>query len=654
MPISMPTDTLAILGAEAAKCESRSLFLNRFAYPDAKDSGSDHPRRDWFNKLCGKPAMSVAAGSRSDWLVQTTATGKRQILFAQLQSRLMVNMAGGVMENAGLCLDRFGLPYIPGTAVKGCARRAALAALHEWCETGVKPDGDDNLFAATCASFSSPAEMLAAIARVFGWSEQDWKTREDFRTDDDWKRKRSDFAWACDPFSSFASTPAPTGRPMPAQGNALGEASKTNPSPEGAAQKASQWPTILSKTLELLRNASKHFAGSVSFLPAYPADTGKVDGLPMEVPELGKIELDVVTCHHPDYYGRKENEQGGLMMPVALDSEQRILPVIFPAIAPGHIFAFALLPLRDCAPELLNHARAWLATGLQTFGLGAKTAAGYGWFDASDNVHKAIVNSLDKSKREQKLAAEKAKRDASDKAKQDEDARRKKELAQRLARLTPEQQEDAKVEALTDDQFRSALDNYAKKDAKEQKAIVRAMRLGALPVGTTFKIHVTWLRVLPKLKPLFDEALAAFLTLGTLGLRATRGLGSFHCDQATDLLKVILSLERRSFTIKRRSNPGEFRDYSSALKDWASWLRYKLRKEHKAERPSALGSSEPRQASAVHFRPIWVGRNSFTWLAFEPPANRVLGTESRNSSPLLANCEFSGPAPTPEARSRRY
>jgi CRISPR/Cas system CMR subunit Cmr6 (Cas7 group RAMP superfamily) len=51
----------------------------------------------------------------------------------------MVNMAGGVMENAGLCLDRFGLPYIPGSAVKGCARRTALAALREWCETGQQP-----------------------------------------------------------------------------------------------------------------------------------------------------------------------------------------------------------------------------------------------------------------------------------------------------------------------------------------------------------------------------------------------------------------------------------------------------------------------------------------------------------------------------------
>jgi CRISPR-associated protein Cmr1 len=177
---------------------------------------------------------------------------------------------------------------------------------------------------------------------------------------------------------------------------------------------------------------------------------------------------------------------------------------------------------------------------------------------------------------------------------------------------------------------------------------------GAMPAGTAFKIHVSWLREMPNLKSAFDEALFTFLTLGTLGLRATRGLGAFHCKQATEIDKAIASLETKSFTIKRRTNPDDFSDYSSALKDWASWLRYKLRKDHKAELPSPLGSSDPRQASAVHFRPFRNSNNKISWLAFEPPASRILGTESRRSSPLLAHYNFSGPAPTPQPRSVRY
>jgi len=182
---------------------------------------------------------------------------------------------------------------------------------------------------------------------------------------------------------------------------------------------------------------------------------------------------------------------------------------------------------------------------------------------------------------------------------------------------------------------------------------------GALPVGTTFKMHVTWLRELPNLKPVFNEALAAFLTFGTLGLRATRGLGAFHCNHPTDIQKVISSLEGRMFTIRMRTDPSEFGDYSSALKDWASWLRYKLRKDHKAERPSPLGGSggsDTRQASAVHFRPYRIGNNKIAWLAFEAPASRVLGTASSKNFPLplLSNYCFSGPAPRPEPKSNRY
>jgi CRISPR type III-B/RAMP module RAMP protein Cmr6 len=51
---------------------------------------------------------------------------------ATLGGRLLINMAGGVVENAGICLDRcFGLPYLPGSAVKGIARCQALWEIRE-------------------------------------------------------------------------------------------------------------------------------------------------------------------------------------------------------------------------------------------------------------------------------------------------------------------------------------------------------------------------------------------------------------------------------------------------------------------------------------------------------------------------------------------
>jgi len=317
MPIMMPTDTRAVLGADAAECKSRSLFMSRFAYPEAKDSGNDHPRRDWFNNLCGKPVWPVAAGSRLSWIAQTASNGKGQTLFAQLQSRLMVNMAGGVMENAGLCLDRFGLPYIPGSAVKGCARRMAIQELLEARQSG-KLAGE-------------LAGLLAKIALVFGWGEQDWNSRTQKG------RFNSDFAYAVG---------------------------------------ADLWEEVSAAARGLLPKTD-HFAGSVSFLPAYPMDLGKAGpeaGLPVKLPTLGKLELDVVTCHHGNYYAAPDPNLK------ASDTEEPV-PVVFPAIAPGHVFSFAILPLRNCDSDTLSRAHAWLATSLPTFGIGAKTAAGYGWFE---------------------------------------------------------------------------------------------------------------------------------------------------------------------------------------------------------------------------------------------------------------------------------
>lgn len=465
MPTQMPSDTAALFAAGAEMFDSRPLLLDRFVY--------DHPtmdeaRRLHFARVCADSFNSIQATrvrwqsavreARSDtdrrqlqdFLDDTSAMARRkipvgpaaqgqvtssrqaflttlqdnEILHAQLQSRLLVNMAGGVMENAGSCLDRFGLPYVPGSAVKGCARRAALAALHEWCDTGRKPGASeadkDNLFKDACADFDTPADMLVAIARVFGWGEQDWKTRDDFRSDEEWLKQRSDFAWAC---SGGADPAAPTGRDMGVQGNAPGKAFPDHPSPEGAKQlPAAGWEAIRAEVLAALRSAHtsrsvsepgsrtpacpKHFAGAVSFLPAHvmdPGMTGPVDGLPVPVPEkLGKLELDVVTCHHGEYYANPDPNA------VARDTEEPV-PVVFPAVAPGHVFTFALAPLRGAEQRLLHSARQWLKTGLEAFGLGAKTNAGYGWFkDVSDFIHAVEAAEQAREAEQERQASERA------------------------------------------------------------------------------------------------------------------------------------------------------------------------------------------------------------------------------------------------------
>jgi CRISPR type III-B/RAMP module RAMP protein Cmr6 len=403
MPAWMPIDTRTILGNNAEKCESRSLFMDRFAQPEARDT----ERKRWFELLAGKKPVLIRRR-------EISAGAKQRPLYAQIQSRLMVNMAGGVMENAGLCLDRFGLPHIPGSAVKGCARRMAIQHLLE-------SEGSEK-----------KVELLFQIALAFGWGDTDWKAgRRPGRAGESWRGVRR----------------------LAAEGllNKLGVEDRRHPE--------EVWEDL------------PNFAGSVSFLPAHPIDVAGAS-LALRPPALGMLELDVVTCHHPDYYSMKKNLAGKLVMPTALDTEDPN-PVIFPTVAAGHVFLFEMIPLRKCTQSQIGQARQWLSNGLSIFGLGAKTAAGYGWFDCSEGLQQAVHEAIRKSEERKHMEADAATR----KAKEEADHSRRAAQNKAIASLSPEKQEDYKAAQLSDDQFRSALDNFAKKTGEEQKAIIRALRM---------------------------------------------------------------------------------------------------------------------------------------------------------------------------------
>ena len=203
---------------------------------------------------------------------------KSVVVTLTLESRLIVDQAVGLVENAGLCLDRHcGLPYVPGSAVKGIARLGAeqgLASARRECQF------------------------------VFGWA----------------------------PGSGDDDLPE----------NLKGSAA----------------------------------AGAVAFLPAYPRD------------EVAPVDVDIVNCHHPRYYGGDEGYPG------ATDDESPN-PQFFPAVKQGAVFEFMLLPIRRSGSTLIMSALGlpsdfdaaataaeWLTAGLIQHGIGAKTASGYGWFSA--------------------------------------------------------------------------------------------------------------------------------------------------------------------------------------------------------------------------------------------------------------------------------
>ncbi|MBE2205579.1 MAG: type III-B CRISPR module RAMP protein Cmr6 [Chthoniobacterales bacterium] len=213
------------------------------------------------------------------------------VTIGQVEGRLAINLADSLIQNAGICLDRlFGLPYIPGSAVKGVCRHAALAELK--LATGAE------------------RKSLAALARaVFGCSKQD-----------------ADF----------------------------------QPDPSDPSHPSDQ-------------------KGAVSFLPAYPVNEAR-------------IVVDLTNVHYPDYYrsGRVEDL-----------SKEHPQPNPFPAVEIGARFAFCLvLNGMDQRPEILAAAKRWLEFALTVRGLGAKTAAGYGWFSLKPEVlEKLLAESATEEKR---------------------------------------------------------------------------------------------------------------------------------------------------------------------------------------------------------------------------------------------------------------
>jgi len=316
--IAANADTLGIWTALPAKDRSRALAADRFV-----DFPNDRNDNDWHRRTSEAVLNGKADPTKvKAWPAFVQALGALE-LHAILKSRLMVNMASGVFENGNLALDRnSGIPYIPGSAVKGCARRFAIHTLAE-------------------APEDQKTNLLGEIATVFGWGDQDWKSGRNRNGE-----FFSDFELAC----------------------------------------GTQWDACKSA----FQHLPPQSIGRVAFLPAYP-----VDGDP-------GIELDVVTGHHKDYYA------GAL--PVATDTEEPV-PVIFPAVSAASKprFVFALLPLRPDDQHLAEKARDWLRHGLETFGIGAKTAAGYGWFQClSDADAKAIAEQAARDAEAKAIAEEAA------------------------------------------------------------------------------------------------------------------------------------------------------------------------------------------------------------------------------------------------------
>jgi len=94
-------------------------------------------------------------------LFRAAQGGRTAVSIAQVEGRLAINLADSLIPNAGICLDRlFGMPYIPGSAIKGVCRHTALEELK-------------------AASTDRQASLLQQFCAVFGTAVNDFTNSGD-------------------------------------------------------------------------------------------------------------------------------------------------------------------------------------------------------------------------------------------------------------------------------------------------------------------------------------------------------------------------------------------------------------------------------------------------------------------------------------------
>jgi len=155
-----------------------------------------------------------------------------------------------------------------------------------------------------------------------------------------------------------------------------------------------------------------------------------------------------------------------------------------------------------------------------------------------------------------------------------------------------------------------------------------------LSPGTCFKLHVIRRRAFAS--SLFEKALACFLALGSVGLRATRGLGAMSCKEHPFRMDTVEPILRNSgFAIEDQGATGNLdatvKKIGALVKGTRKDKGWRNDLKHGEETPSPMGTSITRQTSAIYFRPVEDG-GGLRLIVFEAPHDRILDESSRKPS----------------------
>jgi len=146
-----------------------------------------------------------------------------------------------------------------------------------------------------------------------------------------------------------------------------------------AAELQQAYDFIFGKEADSNNRQNSGSKGWVSFLPAYPDN------------DANCIQPEIATPHAND----------------------NPVPIIFPSVQKGTSYLFIVVATRQHAQRegYMQQLDSWIRAALQDHGIGAKTAAGYGWFSIDDSEKDKIA--LARQREADKLAAQRQLQQAS-------------------------------------------------------------------------------------------------------------------------------------------------------------------------------------------------------------------------------------------------
>ena len=277
------------------------------------------------------------------------------------------------LENGFAFLSPYGLPYLPGTGVKGVLRRAAEELTHR------EMFGNDS------------AWTLPLIWHLFGF--EPWPRPRKNQDVSDWATRLKGFPLDRPTVQTYLDA---------IFGNADSEVRERILSADDPC-------------LALLQQRHLHVRGALAFWDVVP-----------QMPLNKGLDVEVMTPHYSHYYQKRKHDGEGSVTP---HDSGKPNPINFLVVPPGSSFVFRVScdvgRLWRVAPELAKDA-AWKTPLQQAFfhayewlGFGAKTAVGYGAMRADPReaereravqAQQEAVLAQEKKERKRKEAGEAARR----------------------------------------------------------------------------------------------------------------------------------------------------------------------------------------------------------------------------------------------------